>query len=67
MKKPVSIILSVLLIAAVAVAAVFGVQKNDANKEAAQLQADLTASQTKTSELESTIATQNTQALRSRS
>ncbi len=62
MKKPVSIILSLLLIAAVAVAAVFGVQKNDANKEAAQLQADLTASQTKTSELESTIATQTTQA-----
>ena len=62
MKKPVSIILSVLLIAAVAVAAVFGVQKNDATKEVTQLQADLTASQTKTSELESTIATQNTQA-----
>ena len=62
MKKPVSIILSLLLIAAVAVAAVFGVQKNDASKEAAQLQADLTASQTKASDLEATIATQTAQA-----
>ena len=41
MKKPFSVILSLLLVAAIAVAAVFGVQKNDMSEQVADLQTQL--------------------------
>ncbi len=58
MKKPISIILSVLLVAAIAVAAVFGVQKNDVSNQAADLQTKLDSSAAKMTELEATVADQ---------
>ena len=62
MKKPISIILSVLLVAAIAVAAVFGVQKNDVSNQAAELQTKLDNSAAKVTELEATIADQSAKA-----
>ena len=58
MKKPVSIALSLLLVAAIAVAAVFGVQKNDMSNQAADLQTKLDASAKKVTELEASVADQ---------
>ena len=62
MKKPISIVLSVLLVAAVALSCVFGVQKSDISKEANQVKADLTASQTKVTELEASVKELNANA-----
>ncbi|MBE5809559.1 MAG: hypothetical protein E7318_01345 [Clostridiales bacterium] len=56
MKKPVSIILSLLLVAALVFSGVTVSQKNDVTKEADQLKADLTASQAKVTELEASVA-----------
>ncbi len=62
MKKPVSIILSLLLVAALVFSGVTVSQKNDVTKEADQLKADLTASQAKVTELEASVADLNTKA-----
>ena len=59
MKKPVSIILAILLVVAAAFTGVSTVQKFNADKKADQLQTDLTAAQTEIDKLTADNATAN--------